>query len=95
VPTFYLASLRHAAQEFRPKSQFWGPFVRALNLEEIARTELECALSELNKKVLEQHTTFANVKERLKKTAELLPLGEDDPVSIVAVPSSYTPLGAG
>lgn len=87
VPTFYLASLRDAAQEFRPRSQFWGPFVRALSLDENTRTELETALSELNQKVLEQHTAFGSVKERLKKTAELLPLGENDPVSIEAVPS--------
>lgn len=87
VPTFYLASLRDAAQEFRARSQFWGPFVRALDLDEKARAELEAALLDLNKKVLDQHKAFDSVKERLKKTAELLPLGQTDPVSIEAVPS--------
>lgn len=87
VPTFYLASLRDAAQEFRPRSQFWGPFVRSLELDDKTRTELEEALLELNKKVLDKHTAFDSVKERLKKTADLLPLGDKDPVSIEAVPS--------
>ena len=87
VPTFYLASLRDAAQEFRPRSPFWGPFVRALKLSEEARNELEAALLELNKKILDQHTAFDSLRERLKKTAELLPLGETDPVSIEVVPS--------
>lgn len=87
VPTFYLASLRDAAREFRARSPFWGPFVKALELDEEARIELEAALQELNRKVLDQHTAFESVKNRLKETAELLPLGEDDPVSIDAVPS--------
>ena len=87
VPTFYLASSRDAAQEFRPRSPFWGPFVRALKLSDEVRKELEAALLELNKKVLDQHTAFDSLRERLKKTAELLPLGETDPVSIEAVPS--------
>lgn len=87
VPTFYLASLRDAAQEFRARSPFWGPFVRALALDESARAELEKALMDLNKKILDEHTAFDSVRERLKKAAGLLPLGEDDPVSIEAVPT--------
>lgn len=87
VPTFYLASLRDAAQEFRARSPFWGPFVRALELDDEARAELEAALQDLNKKVLEKHAAFDSVKKRLKKTAELMPLGSADPVSIDAVPS--------
>lgn len=87
VPAFYLASLRDAAQEFRARSPFWGPFVRSLDIDEDTRKELEAALSELNKKVLENHAAFNTVKERLRRTADLLPLGDADPVSIDAVPS--------
>ena len=87
VPIFYLASLRDAAQEFRARSQFWRPFVRALDLGENERAELEAELSEFNKKVLDKHSAFDSIKDRLKKTAELLPLGETDPVSIEAIPS--------
>lgn len=87
VPTFYLASIRDASQEFRARSQFWGPFVRSLDIDEKARTEFEQALSDINQKILDQHGAFATVKERLKKTAELLPIGDNDPVRIDAVPS--------
>jgi putative ATP-dependent endonuclease of OLD family len=87
APTFYLASIRDAAQEFRARSPFWGPFVRALDIDDDTRAEFEKALSELNQKVLDQHEAFQTVKERLKKTADLLPLGGDDPVRIDAVPS--------
>jgi putative ATP-dependent endonuclease of OLD family len=87
VPTFYLASLRDAAQEFRARSPFWGPFIRSLEMDDQDRNELEAALTELNKKILDNHAAFETVKERLKETARLLPLGEQDPVSIEAVPS--------
>ena len=87
VPTFYLSSLRDAAQEFRARAQFWKPFVRTLELDEAARAELESTLLELNNKILDNHTAFDSVKERLKNTAKLLPLGNTDPVSIEAVPS--------
>lgn len=87
APTFYLASIRDAAQEFRARSQFWGPFVRALDIDEKTRAEFESALSDLNMKVLDQHEAFGTVKERLKRAAELLPLGDGDSVTIDAVPS--------
>ena len=86
VPTFYLSSLRDAAQEFRAKSTFWRPFVRTLELEDQDRKELEAALLELNQKVLSRHTSFEEVKTHLEKTAKLLPFGDIDPVSIEAVP---------
>lgn len=87
VPTFYLESLRDATQEFRARSQFWGPFVKALELDDEARAELESALHELNQKVLDKHTAFDSVKKELKEIANLLPLDKADPVSIDAVPS--------
>ncbi len=87
VPTFYLASLRDAAQEFRPRSQFWGPFVRSFDLDEESRAEFEAALSELNRKILEKHSSFGTVKDRLKKAADLIPLGTGDPVTIEPLPT--------
>ncbi|MCY4007959.1 MAG: DUF2813 domain-containing protein, partial [Rhodobacteraceae bacterium] len=87
VPTFYLSSLRSAAKEFRARSTFWGPFVRSIELDDNDQDELETALRELNQKVLDKHTAFGAVKERLEKTASILPLGKSDPVSIEALPS--------
>ena len=87
IPTFYLASLRDAAKEFRARSSFWGPFVRALSLDDATREELEAALLELNNKVINQHIAFDSARERLKKTAELLRFEDIDPVSIQALPS--------
>lgn len=86
APVFYLAALRDAAQEFRPRSQFWGPFVRTLKIEPELREELEQGLSELNQRILDAHRSFDSVKERLKNTTKLMPLGNDESVIIEALP---------
>ncbi len=87
VPTFYLAALRDAAREFRSGSQFWGPFVRALKIDPTLREQIEADLANLNKQVLDAHTAFDAVRQRLGKTAGLVPLGGGaDPVVIEAIP---------
>ncbi len=87
VPTFHLASLRDARQEFQARSQFFGPFVRSLELDDGVRAELEQDLLNLNNKVLDQNTAFDNVKERLEKTAQILSLSNTEPISIEVIPS--------
>jgi len=87
VPTFYLAALRDAAREFRSGSQFWGPFVRALKIDPTLREQIEGDLASLNRQVLDAHTAFDAVRQRLGKTAGLVPLGGgNDPVVIEAIP---------
>ncbi len=86
APVFYLAALRDSAQEFRPRSQFWGPFVRSLKIDPALRQELEDELAQLNDKVLSANESFAMVKERLGRTGEMVPLDSDTPVGIEAIP---------
>lgn len=86
APVFYLAALRDAVQEFRPRSQFWGPFVRTMKIESGLREELEKDLSELNKRILDAHRSFDSIKERLKNTTKLMPLGNEESVIIEALP---------
>jgi len=86
APVFYLAALRDAAQEFRPRSQFWGPFVRSVKIDPVLRDELEKSLSELNQKVLDSYDSFEKVKERLKQTSTFVPLDSKEPVGIEAIP---------
>ena len=87
APVFYLAALRDSAQEFRPRSRFWGPFVRSLKIEPALRRELEDQLTELNQKVLDTNTSFSEIKKQLAKTGKMIPLDRDDPVGIEALPS--------
>ena len=87
VPVFYLAALRDSAQEFRPRSQFWGPFVRSLKIEPDVRKELEDELADLNQRILDANESFGAIKERLGQTGQMVPLANDDPVGIEAIPS--------
>ncbi len=87
APVFYLAALRDSAQEFRPRSQFWGPFVRSLNINPDLRQELEDDLAELNQKILDAHESFGAIKKQLGNTGKMLPLDNHEPVGIEAIPS--------
>ncbi len=87
APVFYLSALRDAAQEFRPKSSFWGPFVKALKLEESEKENLEQKLYELNQTILDSHSGFEEIKESLQEVSKHIPLSSDDPVSIEALPA--------
>jgi putative ATP-dependent endonuclease of OLD family len=86
VPLFYLAALRDAAQEFQPRSAFWGPFIKQFKINEAQRKKIEEELSQLNQQILESHKGFQAIKERLKETNKIVPLAEDEPVSIEALP---------
>jgi len=86
VPLFYLAALRDAAQEFQPRSPFWGPFVKQFKIKEEQRNKIEAELSQLNQQILDSHKGFDAIKERLKETSKIVPLAQDEPVSIEALP---------
>ena len=87
APVFYLSALRDSAQEFRPRGQFWSPFVRSLKIDPDVRRDLEGELAELNKKVLDANDSFSAVEERLNNTGKMVPLATDDAVGIEAIPS--------
>lgn len=87
APLFYLAALRSSAQEFRPRSQFWGPFVRSMKIDSATRETIEQELGQLNEQVLNANASFEIVKERLTKTSAIVPLGTNNPVAIEALPT--------
>ena len=87
APVFYLSALRDSAQEFRPRGQFWSPFVRSLKMDPDVRRDLEGELAELNKKVLDANDSFGAVQDRLNNTGKMVPLATDDAVGIEAIPS--------
>ncbi len=87
APVFYLSALRDSAQEFRPNSQFWGSFVRSMNIDPELRQDLETALAQLNQKVLDAYKSLGQIKDELGKTAGMIPLDSEEPVGIDAIPS--------
>ena len=86
-PVFYLEALRDSAQEFRPRSQFWGPFVRSMKIEPDLRQQLEDALADLNQRVLSANESFDAVETQLAKTGGMVPLDNDAPVGLEALPT--------
>jgi putative ATP-dependent endonuclease of OLD family len=86
VPLFYLAALRDAVQEFQPSSPFWKPFVKQFKISDAQRQKIEAELSELNQQILGSHKGFEAITERLKETSNIVPLAENEPVSIEALP---------
>ena len=87
APVFYLSALRDSAQEFRPRGQFWSPFIRSLKMDPDVRRDLENELADLNQKVLDSNDSFSAVEDRLRNTRNMVPLARDDAVGIEAIPS--------
>lgn len=85
--TFYLSSIRDAAQEFDVHSKFWSPFVTALKMNSADRIEIESELKHLNSKILHTHESFETVNESLQNVARLMRSQGKIPVSIDALPS--------
>ena len=86
-PLFYLSALRDAGKEFSRTSQFWSPFVKNSQIDEATKTAIEAQLEDVNAKIIEAHGTFKGVQEHLSKVQELVALGDQDVVSVDAVPA--------
>lgn len=85
-PVFYLTANRDAAREFQPRSAFWGPFLKAPNIADELRTELEAALAELNKKVIDAEPRLKSVADHLSRAGVHVQLGSGDVATIEAIP---------
>ncbi len=86
-PLFYLSALRDAGKEFSRNSQFWAPFVKHSQIDEVKKAEIEAQLQQINTEIIEAHGTFKGVREHLSKVQDLVSLGEKDVVSVDAVPA--------
>lgn len=86
-PLFYLSALRDAGKEFSKTSQFWSPFVKNSQIDEVKKAEIEEQLQAINDQIIEAHGTFKGVREHLSKVQELVSLGKKDVVSVDAIPA--------
>lgn len=86
-PLFYLSALRDAGKEFSRTSQFWSPFVKHSQIDETTKAAIEMQLENINAQIIEAHGTFKGVREHLGKVQELVALGEQDVISVDAVPA--------
>ncbi|MCA3088297.1 MAG: DUF2813 domain-containing protein [Rhodocyclaceae bacterium] len=86
-PLFYLSALRDAGKEFSRTSQFWSPFVKNSQIDELTKKAIEEQLENINSQIIDAHGTFKNVRKHLAKVQELVALGRHDVVSVDAIPA--------
>ncbi len=86
-PSFFLAAVRDAGQQFQSRSSFWGPFTKNPQMDDATRVELEQKIEVINQSVLDSHTPFNEVKTQIAKTAGLVPLADNDLVTVEAIPA--------
>lgn len=83
---FYLSSLRDAANEFSPHSQFWGPILRDLKIEPEQRKSFVEKLTKLNQELLKAEPRLEKISATLDKGQEIMELGSGQRTLIHALP---------
>jgi len=83
---FYLSPLRDCADEFSPRSQFWGRILRDLKISDEQRKVFSDALGELNEDLLKADPRLEQVRGTLDKGQGIMELGAGQRTSIQALP---------
>lgn len=83
---FYLSPLRDCADEFSPRSQFWGRILRDLKISDEQRKAFGDVLAELNEGLLKADPRLEQVRRTLDKSQEIMELGAGQKTSIQALP---------
>ena len=83
---FYLSSLRDSANEFSPRSQFWGQILRDLKINEEQRETLSEELARINSTLLKADPRLEQVRLTLTESQKLMRLGSEQETSIQALP---------
>ena len=86
VPYHYLTALRDAGRNFDARGPFWRPFLKDNQLPSEKKDEIEQKLQEVNDLVVASHTSFEQVQKGLRRVQEVVPLNQEEIVSIEAVP---------
>ena len=87
APVFLLTAVRDASQHFQSKSALWGPFTKNPQIGDEKQKEIEEQIEQINQSVLDSHKPFEVIKDRIAQTGKLVPLADEDLVSVEAVPA--------
>ena len=82
VPIFFLSALRNASQEFTQRGQFWGSFLKSIQLPDDKREEIENILTDVNNSVINADSGLAEVARRIAGAGRYVPLSTTDPVNL-------------
>ncbi len=86
LPAFYLGALRDAADEFSPRSQFWGRLLKAMVIPSQLEGRVQRILNILNKKLLAADPRLAQIASTLSGTTQIASRDRAGAVDLRVVP---------
>jgi len=86
-PFFFQTALRAAKDEFHGQSTYWSSFLRNKDIDEATRKVLEKELLDVNRKIVDAHTSFTQVTEEVKRISELVDVGKVDSITVDPAPA--------
>lgn len=86
-PFFLQTALRAAKDEFHGQSTYWSSFLRNKDIDEATRKALEKELLDVNRKIVDAHTSFKGVTEEVKRISDLVAVGKVDTVTVDPAPT--------
>ena len=87
VPLFFLSALRDASQEFGQRGQFWGGFLKSIQLPDDRRKQIEEMLREVNTSVIGANEGLTEVVKKIADAGRFVSLPSTEPVVLEAVPT--------
>ncbi|PYE49277.1 AAA family ATPase [Paenibacillus barcinonensis] len=85
-PIFYLQALRDIRDFFSPNSQFWGKFLRKINIPSEKVESIQESLLTINNELISSDDNLEKVISSLENIQNVLALNSQDMVSINALP---------
>ncbi len=86
IRLFYLSAIRDPADEFSPRSQYWGRILRDLNISEEQSLLLNEEITKLNDTLLKADARLDNIKTALDNIQKVVMIGAGQSTSIQALP---------
>ena len=85
-PIFYLQALRDIQDFFSVNSQFWGRFLRKINIDPEKLGPLQESILKINEELISSDGNLEKIKNSLESIHNVLSLNSNDMVSINALP---------
>lgn len=86
-PFFFQTALRAAKDQFHGQSTYWASFLKNRDIDEPTQRALEEELYQVNKKIVDAHTSFRDVTEEVKRISGLVAIGHTDAVTVDPAPA--------
>lgn len=86
-PFFFQTALRAAKDQFHGQSTYWASFLKNRDIDDATQRALEEELYQVNRKIVDAHSSFRDVTEEVKRISRLVAVGQTDAVSVDPAPA--------